>query len=94
MLKKEVKRLIGVCLMLSIAVILSLTVYADSDTSDCSNCDYEFNSSTGHLTIGKVIENKNISDIVPFSKDKIKEVTIEDDVTTISKNAFRDCIGC
>ena len=55
MLKKEVKRLIGVCLMLSIAVILSLTVYADSDTSDCSNCDYEFNSSTGHLTIGKVI---------------------------------------
>ena len=73
MLKKEVKRLIGVCLMLSIAVILSLTVYADSDTSDCSNCDYEFNSSTGYLTIGKVIENKIYLILFLLAKTKLKK---------------------
>ncbi len=81
MLKGNFKKIIGIYLTISFAFVLALPVYAEP-------CSCKFNEATGHLIIGKDIENKKVTDIIYIPKDEIRIVTIEDGVTKISKNAF------
>lgn len=73
---------------------VALPVYAelfDECGTIVEKYDYKFNAETGHLTIGKSIENKKIEDIVPVYKNEIKTVTINDGVTSICSQAFAGC---
>lgn len=67
-------------------------MFKDSNyLSEVSIPDAQFDETTGHLTIGKDIENKKITDIVDIPQNKIKSVTIKDDVIKIDDYAFKGC---
>ena len=86
MLKKQLKKIIGVCLSAVFAFSLVLPVYAKQP-------DYEFDEGTGTLIIYKAIEKKTITHIVPPSipQDKIVTVFIKEGVKKISDMAFMNC---
>ena len=85
-MNNKLKKIMGICLVMVFAFSLALPVYA-------AKPDYEFDEQTGHLTIGKVIEDESIKDIGSIPPNKIKSVTIKDGVTKICENAFEFCEG-
>ena len=85
-MSSKFKKIMGICLSMVLAFSLALPVYAKQP-------DYEFDEQTGHLIIGKEIENYAISSIVSIPKEEIKSVTIRDGVTSIREGAFHGCTG-
>ena len=85
-MKITFKKIMGICLSMVLSLSLALPVYAEQP-------DFRFNDATGHLVIGRNIENKRIEEFFHFPKDEIKSVTIEYGVTKISDNAFKSCTG-
>lgn len=91
MLTKVTKRIIGIFLVAIFTFNIALPAYANVETCNYTNDDYEFNEKTGHLTVGKDIENKKVTDIVSVYRNKIRTVTIKDGVEIIGENAFLEC---
>ena len=106
-MNSKLKKIMGICLSMVLAFSVTLPVYAEPIFDCCmeNNNDeekvdmytqetygYNFDTATGHLLIGKVIEKKTIESIgcVP-NKNDIKYVTIRDGVTEIGEFAFQDC---
>lgn len=85
-MNNKLKKIMGICLSMVLAFSLALPVYAKQP-------DYEFDEQTGHLIVGKDINNKEITDIVPIPIYKIKSVTIKDGVKKMGYSAFFDCTG-
>ncbi len=90
-MKSKFKKIMSICLSMALAFSLALPVYAGSAISGSISSNYEFDEVTGHLTIGKVIEEKSIYGIDSIPKDKIKSVTIRNGVTKVYKLAFEGC---
>ena len=86
-MKSKLKKIMSICLAMVLAFSLALPVYAGSAISGAISSNYEFDETTGHLTIGKVIEKKSILDIHSIPKDKIKSVTIREGVTKIGDSS-------
>ena len=93
MLKNKCKLLLGICITMILSFILSSPAYAEPIFDCCmgNNNDeekvdmytqeaygYNFDETTGHLLIGKVIERKTIESINSIPKNDIKSVTIKD----------------
>ena len=86
-MKSKLKKIMSICLAMVLAFSLALPVYAGSAISGAISSNYEFDETTGHLTIGKVIEKKSILKIHSIPQDKIKSVTIRDGVTKIGDSS-------
>lgn len=80
MLNSKFKKLVGICLVMALVFSMSLPVYA-----------LNFNEQSGHLTIGKEIEDQRIETMAPDLIREIKSVTIENGVDKISAGAFQNC---
>ena len=86
MFKRKFKKIISICLSMILVCSLVLPVYA-------AQPDYEFDEDTGILVIGKAIEKKPITHIVPpsISQDSIIVVIVREGVKKLSDGAFMNC---
>ena len=86
MFKRKLKKIISICLSMILVSSLAMPVYAEQP-------DYEFDEDTGILIIGKDIEKKPITHIVPPSipQDRIITVFIKEGVKKINDGAFMNC---
>ena len=89
-MKSKLKKLTGICLAMFLAFSVTLPVYARTGRSSMRS-GYKFDEQTGHLIIGRDIERKPVTNIVPFPTNKIKKVTFTNDVICIDLNAFQGC---
>lgn len=98
--KKPISIILSVLLLLSVLVVAPITANAEvSMSGTVGDCQYEFNSSTGHLRIfgGTTIEKDDGK--MPWATDgpasfnslSVKSVTIEDGIKTIGNGAFYWC---
>ncbi|MBQ5347240.1 MAG: leucine-rich repeat protein [Ruminococcus sp.] len=100
-IKKPISIILSVLLLLSVLVVAPITANAEvSKSGTVGDCQYEFNSSTGHLRIfgGTTIEEDG-NGKMPWATDgpasfnslSVKSVTIEDGIKTIGNGAFYWC---
>ena len=80
MLNSKFKKLVGICLVMALVFSISLPVYA-----------FNFDEQSGHLTVGKEIEDQRIETMAPDLVREIRTVTIENGVDKISAGAFQNC---
>ena len=80
MLNSKFKKLVGSCLVMALVFSMSLPVYA-----------FNFDEQSGHLTVGKEIEDQRIETMAPDLIREIRTVTIENGVDRISAGAFQNC---
>ena len=73
-MKITFKKIMGICLSMVLAFNLALPVYAESSDEFemiLNENDCYFSYKTGNLIVGKVIEDKIITDIFLFQKIKL-----------------------
>lgn len=100
-IKKPISIILSVLLLLSVLVVAPITANAEvSMSGTVGDCQYEFNSSTGHLRIfgGTTIEKDGDGKMpwatdgpVSFNSLSVKSVTIEDGIKNIGNGAFYWC---
>ena len=93
-MKKIISLLLSLAMLLTITSGLNLTAYADVQTGSCGdNVKYSLDTETGVLTISGTGDMNNYpSHYSPFNNNSIvKTVIIENNVTSIGSDAFRDC---
>lgn len=99
--KKSVSIILSLLILISVFAVAPITANAEvSNSGTVGDCQYEFNSSTGHLRIfgGTTIE-KDGNGKMPWATDgpltfnslSVKSVTIEDGIKTIGNGAFYWC---
>lgn len=99
--KKSVSIILSLLILISVFAVAPITANAEvSKSGTVGDCQYEFNSSTGHLRIfgGTTIEKDGNSKMpwatdgpVDFNSSSVKSVTIEDGIKTIGNGAFYWC---
>lgn len=102
---KSIKKLTGVALslliLISVFAVAPITANAEvSKSGTVGDCQYEFDSTTGHLRIfgGTTIEKDGNGKMpwatdgpLTFNSSSVKSVTIEDGIKTIGNGAFYWC---
>ena len=91
--KKVLSIVLSLTLLLSAFAGVDFSAYALAKSGKCGkNVSYEFNSSTGELTISGKGDMDDYESSSPFrGNTKIKTVAIKKGVTRIGWNAFNDC---
>lgn len=99
--KKSVSIILSLLILISVFAVAPMTANAEvSNSGTVGDCQYEFNSSTGHLRIfgGTTIEKDGNGKMpwatdgpLSFNSSSVKSVTIEDGIKTIGNGAFYWC---
>ena len=92
-MKKIISLLLSLAMLLTITSGLNLTAYAAVETGSCGdNVTYSLDTSTGVLTISGTGDMNNYpSHYSPFNNSIVKTVIVENSITSIGGEAFRDC---
>lgn len=99
--KKSVSIILSLLILISVLAVAPITANAEvSKSGTVGDCQYEFDSTTGHLRIfgGTTIEKDGNGKMpwatdgpLSFNSSSVKSVTIEDGIKTIGNGAFYWC---
>lgn len=100
-IRKLTSIVLSLLILISVFAVAPITANAEvSKSGTVGDCQYEFNSSTGHLRIfgGTTIEKDGNGKMpwatdghLTFNSSSVKSVTIEDGIKTIGNGAFYWC---